>query len=74
MFWIREYGLADLLVSRDLQMYVESYRKQKPNRHLEWRWNTGQVTLEIEFHGKTMEYTVPLTLAIVLLPFHDHGR
>ena len=53
---------------------MESYRKQKPSRHLEWRWNTGQVTLEIEIHGKTMEYTVPSTLAIVLLPFHDHGR
>jgi hypothetical protein len=52
---------------------MESYKKQKPNRHLEWRWALGQATMELEIDGKITEYTVPSTLAIVLLPFHNRG-
>lgn len=53
---------------------MDYYRKQKPNRCLEWRWHLGQVTLEIEVNGKFTEYTVPPNLAIALLPFHDKGK
>jgi hypothetical protein len=57
-----------------MEEYTECYKKLKPNRYLEWKWHIGQATLEVEIHGKIIEYTVPTTLAIVLLPFHGKGR
>ena len=53
------------------EKFMSSYEAFKGNRTLIWKNNLGQVTIDIEVNGQTLEFTVTPILAAVIMKFQE---
>ena len=53
--------------------YLKSFKSLKPNRSLKWKSSLGTVELELQFEGKTLDFTVNPVQATIIMHFQDQG-
>ncbi|XP_064089361.1 anaphase-promoting complex subunit 2-like [Macrobrachium nipponense] len=61
-------------VTKELETYTEAFQDLKGNRTLNWKPHLGQVQLEVELKGRTLNLTVTPTQATIIYHFQDRSR
>lgn len=57
-----------------MEEYSKAYLALKPTRQLVWKHHLGTVEIELEFPGKTLQFSLSPLQATIIMHFQEKGN